>query len=105
MSVSENLEQPQHNVNVNFVYEAKMQKIREELLAAYANYGKTIAYMAADAPISILCLPRTVENILLKHGFNRVYDIINMDFTKIKGFGVQRSRQLTTSLHQFLAML
>ena len=105
MSVSANLDKVQNDVNVNFDYEVKMQKIREEVLKAYANYGKTIGYMACDAPIGVLCLPKTIEGILLKHGFNRVYDVINMDFTKIKGFGVQRSRQLATCLDQFLAML
>lgn len=105
MSVSDNLAKSEADVNVNFEHQMKLQKVREEVLKAYSNYGQIIALMAADAPIQILCLPKTIESILLKNGFNRVYDIVNMDFTKIKGFGVQRSRQLASSLDQFLAML
>ncbi len=105
MSVSDNLANAQSDVNVNFDYAMKMQKVREELILRYAEYHKTMAYLAADAPIEILCLPKTLETILLKNGFNRVYDIVNMDFTKIKGFGVHRSRQLATCVDQFLAML
>jgi len=105
MSVSANLDKAQNDVNVNFVNEAKMQQIREELILRYAEYHKTMAYLSADAPIEILCLPKTLETILLKNGFNRVYDIVNVDFTKIKGLGVVRAGQLASCVNQFLAML
>lgn len=105
MSVTANLEQGKTNVNVNLAYEAKIQKIREELILRYAEYHKTMAYLAADAPIEILCLPKTLETILIKNGFNRVYDVVNLDFTKIKGFGVVRAGQLASCVNQFLAML
>ena len=93
------------NVNTNFEHDLEVKKIKEELLQKFEDYRITINYMAADAPISILCLQSSTEKILIDNGFLRVYDIFNVDFTKIKGLGVVRIRDLTTRIDQFLSML
>ena len=83
----------------------QLKKIREEVLKKYKDYHKIMLLMSTDAPIEIMCLPKALENILLRNDFLRVYDLINVDFTKIKGLGVKRSRYLATSLDQFVSML
>jgi hypothetical protein len=93
------------NLTANLEYDAQMKKLKEEVLQRFSDYRKTIAFMAADAPISILCLPRVIENALLAHGCLRVYDLLNCDFTEIKGLGAVRIRNLTARLDEFLAML
>lgn len=105
MSDKTNVEDSSNIVNAQFERDKELQKIREEVLKKFQEYKKTIAYMAADAPIEILCLPKTIEGILLREGFLRVYDLFNCDFTKIKGFGDARIRDLTACLDKFFSML
>lgn len=81
-----------------------LKKIREEVLQKFSDYKKLIFYMSGDAPISTLCLPKTIENILINNNFLRIYDLVDRDFTKIKGLGEVRVRDLTTRLDQFLSM-
>lgn len=93
------------SVKNNFEYDEKMQKIREEVLKKFAEYRQTLNYLAADAPIETLCLPSVIENALIAHGCLRIYDLFDCDFTKVKGLGVSRIRDLTTCLDKFLSML
>lgn len=102
---NQNLNETVENVNNNFENEMHLKKIREEVLKKFSEYRKTIAYMAADAPLEILCLPNTIQNALLAHGCLRVYDLFDMDFTEVKGLGVRRIRDLTACLDQFFSML
>lgn len=94
-----------NQVTLNLQKDLELEKIKIEVLKKFDEYKKTLNYLAADAPISILCLPQATEKILLDNGFLRVYDLFNVDFTKIKGFGAVRCRQLTTCLDQFFSML
>lgn len=94
-----------NNENVNTEYEMDMKRIRDEVIKKYDEYRSTLKYLSADAPIEVLCLPKQIENILLGHGFLRIYDLFDMDFTKIKGLGVARSRHLASCLDQFFSML
>ncbi len=105
MSDVDNVKNKPDSVNKNFEPDLELAKIRDEVLRKYRDYSKTMAYMAADAPVEVLCLPKTLQNILLDNGFLRVYDLFDMDFTKIKGLGVVRARDLTTRLNEFLSML
>ncbi len=100
-NVKENLS----DINDNFEIDLDMQKLKDELRKSFSNYQKTMRFMLADAPIEALCLPHATEKILLDSGFLRIYDLFDVDLVKIKGFGVARSRQLTSSLDKFLAML
>lgn len=100
-----NVEQKEENVNTKFENEMILQKLREELSKSFSEYRDTIKFMAADAPIEILCLQPATEKILLNNGCLRVYDVFNMDFTKVEGLGPVRLRHLTASLNQFFSMM
>lgn len=91
-------------VKNNFEYEENMRKIREEIVKKFAEYRKTLNYMAADAPIETLCLPTAIQNALLDHGCLRIYDLFDLDFAKVKGLGTRRIGDLTTCLNKFLSM-
>ncbi len=86
------------------IYFREMNKINENLINDIVNYKKTMSYMAADAPVEVLCLPKPIETILINNGLLRIYDLINMDLTKIKGIGETRLRDLTSSLDKFLSV-
>jgi hypothetical protein len=105
MSEVGNVKESFENVNDNFETDLKMKKLKEELAKSFAQYQTTMKYLAADAPIAILCLPSVIEKILLDNGCVRVYDIFNMDLAEVKGLGSVRIRDLTTSLNQFFSML
>lgn len=104
MNTLENVKEKFEKVNSNFEKEQQLELLRKELKERFLSYNKTMTYLAADAPISILCLDTATERLLLKGGCTRVYDLFNMDFTKIKGLGVVRVRDLTARLDQFVSM-
>lgn len=85
--------------------EIRLKKLREELSTKFEEYQKMMKFMAADAPLEVLCLPKTIENALFSHGCFRIYDLFNLDFTKVKGLGESRVRDLTSRLDEFLSML
>lgn len=94
------------NVDVNKVeQDLQLQKVREEVLKRLEGYRTTMAFLACDAPIEVLCLPRSLENILINQGWLRIYDLFDRDFTKIKGLGETRIRDLTSRLDQFFSMI
>jgi hypothetical protein len=105
MSESDNVNNNLNAEEKKFEDQMQLKKIREEVLKKYEDYRKTISFLATDAPIGILCLSKAIENILIDHGYLRVYDLFDMDFTKIKGLGVIRSRNLAASLDQFFSGL
>ena len=92
------------NVDNEKIKDTELKKIKEELLKKLEEYRKSMKYMAADAPIGILCLPKATEKSLINHGCLRVYDLFNCDFTEIKGLGVTRIKRLTACLDQFFAV-
>lgn len=104
-NVYENIENVKENVKENIEIDEEIKKIKRELFKKFEEYKKTINYMATDAPIEILCLPKKIEKILLDQGFLRVYDLFDVDFVKIKGLGKSRIRDLTSCLDQFFSML
>lgn len=76
------------------------ESFKEDLV----HYRKTIAYMSANVPIQVLCLPKVVENALINDGCLRVYDLINRDLRKIKGLGKSRIDFLTSRLDEFFTI-
>lgn len=68
------------------------------------NYRQLMCYMGADIPIEALCLPKVIENSLLKDGCLRVYDLISRDLTKIKGIGRDRRNILASRLDEFFTV-
>ncbi len=81
-----------------------IRKINKKLLESLQNYRKMVAFMGADVPIGVLCLPKTTEKVLVKQGFLRVYDLLDVDFTEIKWIGDSRRRDLASSLNKFFSM-
>lgn len=92
-------------VKINLENEDTRKKIGKQVAENLKKYNKTMLYMTGDAPLSILCLPKQIENALLAHGCLRIYDLFDLDFTKVKGLGVSRIRDLTARFNEFLAML
>ena len=90
--------------NKNLSESELKKKISKELLENLHNYRKSLKYLSADAPIQTLCLEPIVEKILLRNGFFRIYDIIDVDFSKIEGLNNSRIRNLTTRLNEFLSV-
>ena len=88
-----------------FKKDIELQKIKEEVVNKLKSYRKTLSYLASDAPISILCLPKNLEKILSDSGLLRVYDLFDIDFAKIERIDASGVRNLTASINQFLAML
>jgi len=84
--------------------ETEKIKIQKKLVESLQNYRKTMSYMVGDAPIGVLCLPKSVEKALVNSGLLRVYDLFDRDLTKIKGVGKVGVGHLTSSLHEFLSM-
>lgn len=81
-----------------------IRKINKKIIESLQNYRKIILRMSADVPIGVLCLPKTTEKILVKNGLLRVYDLLDVDLTEIKGIGMIRGRDLATSLEKFFSM-
>lgn len=105
MSLDDTVIDNPESVKNNFEYDQQMKKIREEIAQKLGEYKRTILYLAADAPISVLCLSSAIEKALSNQGLFRIYDLFDCDFTKIKGLGVIRIGELTASLDKFFSML
>jgi hypothetical protein len=80
------------------------KKVKIELLKQVSAYQKSMAMMSCDLPLSALCLSKKIENALLKAGYDRVYDLLDLDLIEIKGIGKIGRRELTARLHQFIAV-
>lgn len=89
------------NSNLN---NTDMVKIKEELLQSLSDYRKTLAYLACDVPIEVLCLEKSTIKILRNNGVLRVYDFFNCDLTKIEGFNDTIISDLTSRLNQFISV-
>ena len=94
----------ENNITLKKLEDMKIQKLKEELLKSFERYRKTLNYLAADAPIEIMGLPTATQNCLLAHGLFRIYDLLDCDFTKVKGLGEIRIRDITSRLDQFCSM-
>lgn len=86
------------NLKVN----TKIQRqINKKISESLQNYNNLLSFMSADIPLEALCLDRKTMTILSKNGISRVFDLINLDLTKVKGIGIVRGRYLTSCLDQF----
>lgn len=104
MSSFDNIDFTSIDANKKIEKEMFTQEVRKEVLKKFKEYEKSMIFMASDAPISILCLPKVIEKSLINHGCLRVYDLLNCDLTKIKGLGDVRLRNLTSRLNEFTSM-
>lgn len=102
---NDNVKEKFENINSDFEKDIDMEKLKQELRKKVEDYQKTMKFMLADAPIEILCLRPATEKLLLDQGFLRIYDLFDVDLIKIKGIGVVRIKELTSSLDKFFSML
>lgn len=77
---------------------------KEKLAQDLAFYRTTLQFMGANVPIEVLCLPVKIQNILLKDGRLRVYDLIGRDLGEIKGLGTHGRSLLAARLDEFFAV-
>lgn len=105
MNITDNVKESLDNINSNFEFDIDMQKLRVEVLQKFDQYRNVINFLAADAPIGILCLNHIVEKILIDNNCLRVYDLFDLDLVEIKGLGDIRIKQITSRLDQFFSML
>lgn len=92
------------NDDVAQMHKKHLKQVKVELLKSLKNYQKTMNVLACDAPISALCLPKALENALLNAGFLRIYEILNLDLTEIKGIGKTRRNLLASRLNEFVSI-
>lgn len=86
----------------DFKIDNKIQRqINKKISKSLENYNKLLSFMSSDIPLEALCLDKSTMTILSKYGVSRVFDLINLDFTKVKGIGEVRRRYLTSRLDQF----
>ncbi len=105
MNITDNVKESLDNINTNFEFDIDMQKLRVEVIKKFDEYRSTMNFLAADAPIEILCFSDIVNKILKENGCLRVYDLFNLDLVEIKGLGEVRIKQITARLDQFFSML
>lgn len=79
----------------------KMQEVQEELQKSVSHYRNILNYLGSNVPVQVLCLPKEIENVLIREGYLRVYDLIGHDLTKIKGLGKTRCAILESRLDDF----
>ena len=91
-------------VNNLDIYQIEMDKIKKDMMEGIKGYQNYIDFCVSNVPIQALCLPKNIENILLKNDLTRVYQLTTADLTKIKGFGEQKVRIVTDSLAKFVSI-
>lgn len=90
-------------VNDNVILDNNdVKKIKKEVLRSVKAYSNAMKVMACDMPIESLCLPIELNNILLNAGINRVYDLIDRNFTEIKGIGIVRANMISARLNELI---
>lgn len=85
-------------------FDVALKDSQDRLKEDLSHYRNVMYFLGANVPIETLCLPKTIESILIDDGCVRVYDLINRDFTKIKGLGTKRLALLTSRLDEFLTI-
>lgn len=76
----------------------------DELKKNMEHYRNTLLFLGGNVPIEALCLPKSLESLLIRSGCLRVYDMINLDLRKIKGLGRERRAILSSRLQEFFTI-
>ena len=80
----------------------KVYKVNEERLAEnLAHYRDFVNCFGANLPIQAMCLPKRIENVLLRDGFDRIYDLLYKDFREVKGLGKAGFELIVSRLDEF----
>ncbi len=82
----------------------KIKIDQERAKKDFEYYRTTLAFMGTNVPIQALCLPKSIENVLISNGCLRICDMINLDLAKIKGIGSNRLSLLTSRLDEFFSV-
>ena len=90
--------------NTSKVLDENAIRIKKEISEKISEYHRTVNFMLADAPLSVLCLPKYDEKALCAFGCLRVYDLFDLDFTKVEGLSKTGINRITTSLNKLLAV-
>lgn len=77
---------------------------KESVLKDLTKYREALNILAGDMPIQCLCLPKPIENVLIKQDLLRVYDLLRTDLAKVKGLGKTRVRHLTSCLQELFSI-
>jgi hypothetical protein len=88
----------------DFEIKDSLKDSKEKLAEDLAHYRTTLQFMGANVPIEVLCLPTKIQNVLLKDGRLRVYDLIGRDLGEIKGLGLQGRSLLASRLDEFFSV-
>lgn len=80
------------------------EDLNEKRTKELAHYRMTLAYMGANVPIQVLCLPKAIETVLVREGYIRLYDLISRDLREIKGLGKTRIDRLSAALDEFFTV-
>lgn len=78
--------------------------VNERLKVDFQHYRQILAFLGANVPIGVLCLPLSFETLLRKQGIERVYELMGRDLSEIKGLGKRRIDLLTSRLDEFFAI-
>jgi len=92
------------NEDFNIHKEVFLQKLKKQLLEKFIEYNKYLTLMQGDVSISALCLKKSIEKKLIANDILRVYEIFNLDLTKVKWLSDTEVRHITASLNKFLSM-
>ena len=70
----------------------------------FQDYSRMLAFVKGDVPLEVLCLSKTILSVLHREGFTRVNELLAKDISTIKGLGISRIGDLTTSLNKFFSI-
>ena len=79
-------------------------ELKKTVLDSLKSYENVMKCLYTDVPISSLNLDKKTKAVLKKEGLNRLYEVINLDLSKIEGLCDRRRADLTACLDQFLSM-
>lgn len=80
------------------------QKIKHDFLKNLENYKRYINEAALDIPIETLCLPQSINKILIRNGLSRIKDIAAADLTEVKGLGDKRIELIRFRIDEFRSL-
>lgn len=82
----------------------EIKKEQDRLKEDIAHYRRVMQVIGSNVPIQTLCMPKDIESILIKAGYERVCDLFGTDLTKIKGLGDKRVALLASRLDEFFSI-
>ena len=88
----------------NDIMMMETQRIKHDFLKNLENYKKYIHEASLDIPVETLCLPKSINKILIRNGLNRVKEIAAADLTKVKGLGEKSIEIIRFRIDEFRSL-